>query len=200
LSENIYHKILVIIPARGGSKGIPQKNLRSLNKKPLIYYSIKNALNSKFKPDVYVTSDNFEILTISKQLGAKTLKRNTKLSNDSVTLDPVIFNAFKKIELIEQKKYLLVITMQPTSPLLKVQSLDAAIKKMITSRKIDTIISALNTTHLTWIKKSEKYFPNYSKRENRQKLPQVFSETGAFLITKPRFININNRIGKNVDL
>ena len=95
MSENIYHKILVIIPARGGSKGIPQKNLRSLNKKPLIYYSIKNALNSKFKPDVYVTSDNFEILTISKQLGAKTLKRNTKLSNDSVTLDPVIFNAFK---------------------------------------------------------------------------------------------------------
>ena len=200
MSEHIHHKILVIIPARGGSKGVPQKNLRSLNKKPLIYYSIKTALNSKFKPDVYVTSDNSEILTISKQLGAKTLKRNLKLSDDNVTLDPVIYYAFKKIELIENKKYILVITMQPTSPLLKIQSLDTAIKKMITNKKIDTIISALNTTHLTWIKKSNKYFPNYSKRENRQKLPQIFSETGAFLITKPKFINVNNRIGKNVDL
>ena len=200
MSKHIYHKILVIIPAKGESKGIPQKNLRSLNNKPLIYYSIKNALNSKFKPDVYVTSDNSEILTISKQFGAKTLKRNTKLSNDRVTLDPVIFHALKKIELIEQKKYLLIITMQPTSPLLKVQSLDAAIRKMLSSRKTDTIISALNTTNLTWIKKNGKYFSNYIKRENRQKLPQVFSETGAFLITKPRFININNRIGKNVDL
>ena len=135
MSEHIHHKILVIIPARGGSKGVPQKNLRSLNKKPLIYYSIKTALNSKFKPDVYVTSDNSEILTISKQLGAKTLKRNLKLSDDNVTLDPVIYYAFKKIELIENKKYILVITMQPTSPLLKIQSLDTAIKKMITNKK-----------------------------------------------------------------
>lgn len=198
--KNSKYKILVLIPARAGSKGVPQKNLRNLNKKPLIYYSITNALKSSFKPDVYVSSDNLEILSIAKEFGAKILIRDPKISTDFVTLDPVIFDAYKKIELIEKKKYDFVITMQPTSPLLKVQSLDDAIKKIINNKKIDTLISATNNTHLTWVKKNKKYIPNYIKRVNRQKLPTVFKETGAFLITKTKFITKNSRIGKNVDL
>lgn len=95
---------MVLIPARAGSKGVPQKNLRSLNKKPLIYYSITNALKSSFKPDVYVSSDNLEVLSIAKEFGAKTLIRDPKISTDFVTLDPVIFNAYKNVELIEKKK------------------------------------------------------------------------------------------------
>ena len=71
-------KILIVIPARGGSKGIPRKNLRLLNGKPLIYYSIKIALHSIFSPDVYVSSDDDEILLMSKNFGAKTFKRNQK--------------------------------------------------------------------------------------------------------------------------
>jgi CMP-N-acetylneuraminic acid synthetase/spore coat polysaccharide biosynthesis predicted glycosyltransferase SpsG len=200
LSKNSKYKILILIPARGGSKGIPQKNLRSLNKKPLIFYSIKNALTSSFKPDVYVSSDNLEILSIAKEFGAKTYIRNKKISSDSVTLDPVIFDAYRNIELIEKKKYDYVITLQPTSPLLKVQSLDAAIKKIINNKKIDTLISATDSTHLTWIRTNKKYSPNYIKRVNRQKLPKVFRETGAFLITKSQFITNNSRIGRNIDL
>ena len=56
--------ILVIIPARGGSKGIPRKNLRSLSGKPLTFYTIRTALGSKFKPDVYVISEDKEILAV----------------------------------------------------------------------------------------------------------------------------------------
>ena len=67
--------ILVVIPARGGSKGIPRKNLRLLGGRPLIYYSIKNALNSNYKLDVYVSSDDEEILnTAKKKLGLKRIK------------------------------------------------------------------------------------------------------------------------------
>lgn len=192
--------ILVIIPARGGSKGIPRKNLRALAGNPLIYYSIKNALSSKHQPDVYVSSEDTEILSIAQKIGARTIKRNTNDAEDATTLDPVIFSAWQKAQAIEQKKYDLVVTLQPTSPLLKVESLDSAIDKIIQNQALDTIISAVNDTHLTWKAENSSFAPNYEKRVNRQQLPAVFKETGGFLITRARNISENNRIGKNVDL
>ena len=89
------NKILVVIPARGGSKGIPRKNLRSLNGKPLIFYSIQCALQSKFVTDVYVSSEDDEILAISKKLKAKVHNRSEELADDISTLDPVIFSAYE---------------------------------------------------------------------------------------------------------
>ena len=87
-------KILIVIPARGGSKGIPRKNIRMLNKHPLIYYSIKTCLQSKHQVDVYVSSEDDEILTLSEKFGAKTLRRSIGHADDATTLDPVIFEAF----------------------------------------------------------------------------------------------------------
>jgi CMP-N-acetylneuraminic acid synthetase/spore coat polysaccharide biosynthesis predicted glycosyltransferase SpsG len=195
-------KILVVIPARGGSKGIPKKNIRSLNGKPLIYYSIKNALNlkSKYNIDVYVSSDDEEILNISKNFGAKIHKRDKNLAEDNITLDPVIYSAYQYAKTKENKDYDLIITMQPTSPLLKTTSLMNAIDKMIINKNIDTIISATENTHLTWKKINDKFIPNYEERVNRQYLTPVFKETGGFLITRKEVITPTNRIGKNVDL
>ena len=92
--------ILVVIPARGHSKGIPRKNLRLLNGKPLIYYSIKTALSSAYQLDIYVSSDDDEILHLSKQFGAKIHKRDLNISDDKTTLDPVIFI----VTLMQEKK------------------------------------------------------------------------------------------------
>ena len=199
-SKNNKTSILVVIPARSGSKGIAQKNLRLLSNKPLIYYSIKNALLSKYKPDVYVSSEGAEILSLSKKFGAKTIKRKLSDANDQTTLDPVVFKAWKKAETLEKKKYDLIITIQPTSPLLEVNSIDSAITKIIKNSKIDTIISAVEDKHLTWKIKNGKYLPNYKKRLNRQLLPAQLKETGGFLITRAKSLTKNNRIGKNVDL
>lgn len=192
--------ILVIIPARGGSKGIPRKNLRTLAGNPLIYYSIKNALSSKHQPDVYVSSEDGEILSIAQKIGAKTIQRNIDEAEDATTLDPVIFKAWQQAQVLEQKKYDIVVTLQPTSPLLKVESLDSALDILIRNPKVDTIISAVNDTHLTWKKENGTYKPNYAKRVNRQQLPQAFKETGGFLITRVDSITETNRIGKIVDL
>ena len=193
-------EVVIIIPARGGSKGIPRKNLRSLAGKPLINYSIKTALKSKFNPDVFVSSDDQEILSISQKLGAKTILRNEDKSTDSVTLDPVIFDAYKKAIEITKINYDLIVTLQPTSPLLTRESLDKAISKLIDCKEIDTVISAMNDTHLTWKDKNGKYIPNYLERVNRQYLPQVYRETGGFLITRNNIISENSRIGENVHL
>ena len=75
-------KIVTIIPARGGSKGIPRKNLRLLGGQPLLYYSIRNALNSNYTLDIFVSSEDDEILNTAQKFGAKTHKRNQNIAND----------------------------------------------------------------------------------------------------------------------
>ena len=192
--------ILIIIPARGGSKGIPRKNLRLLNSKPLIHYAINNGLKSKYNADVYVSTEDDEIASLSVKMGAAVFRRPNDLADDASTLDPVIYNALISIEKQEKKKYEIVVTMQPTSPLLKVESLDAAIEKVLQNNEIDTIISAQDDTHLTWLRTDGKFIPNYAKRVNRQYLTPVFKETGGFLITRRDCVNEGGRIGENVDL
>ena len=193
--------ILVIIPARGGSKGIPRKNLRNLNGKPLIYYSITTALSSEYNPDVYVSTEDNEIAAIAKKLRAKVINRDVSNAQDHTTLDPVIFEAYTKASLLEGKGYDLIVTLQPTSPLLTPESLDSAIGRMIDNPDIDTILSVKDDTHLTWKKTpAGNYVPNYAERVNRQYLDPVFKETGGFLICRSRVISHNSRIGSYVDL
>lgn len=194
------NKILLIIPARGGSVGIPRKNLRNLAGKPLIAYSISTALKSKHNLDVYVSSDDDEILYISQKLGAQVYKRDKEISDGETTLDPVIYDAYKNISKNNNVNYELVVTLQPTSPLLKTESLDNAIDMILDSNSIDTIISAKDTTHLTWSKDGEKCVPNYKERLNRQFLKPVYSETGGFLISKSNVVTNKTRIGENIQL
>ena len=192
--------MLVVIPARGGSKGIPRKNLRLLNGKPLIYYAIQTALSSKYNLDVYVSSEDDEIINTALMFGAKVHKRDSRIADDKTTLDPVIFDCYEYAKKIEKKDYAYIITMQPTSPLLKTSTLDKAIEKAMADRSIETVIAAKDDTHLSWRKENGVYIPNYDKRVNRQYLTPVFTETGAFFITKKDIITPNNRIGKHVEL
>jgi spore coat polysaccharide biosynthesis predicted glycosyltransferase SpsG len=90
--------------------------------------------------------------------------------------------------------------MQPTSPLLKVNSLDKAIAIILSNINIETIIASKDDTHLSWKKENNKYLPNYKERVNRQYLIPTFTETGAFFITRKDIITSKNRIGKNVEL
>ncbi len=193
-------KILVVIPARGGSKGIPRKNLRLLNGKPLIYYAIKTASASKFSPDVYVSSDDDEILHTAQQFGAKIHRRDPSIADDRTTLDPVIHACYEYAKKREAKEYDLIVTMQPTSPLLKPHSLDRAIERIVETPSIETVIAAKDDTHLSWRREEGRYLPNYTERVNRQYLTPTFTETGAFFITRREIVTPDNRIGKHVDL
>lgn len=193
-------KILVVIPARGGSKGIPRKNLRYLAGKPLLYYVANVLNNSRYTLDSYLSSEDDEILGLGAKLGLKTHKRDLSIAGDSITLDPVIYDCLLHAEQLENKTYDIVITIQPTSPLLRSESLDNAIEKIINSSDIDTILSATDTTALSWSRENEKFIPLYEKRVNRQYLKPTYTETGGFLITKRNIITLNNRIGRIVEL
>lgn len=187
-------KILAVIPARAGSKGIPNKNIRIIGGYPLIHYSIKNALNSQYITDVIVSTDSQEVRIIAQQMGASCKWRDASLCGDAVTLDAVIADAVPN-----DTKWDYVVTMQPTSPTLKVETLDKAIAYAI-ENDLDTLISAINAPHLSWGIKDGKKVPNYTERLNRQYLPPCYLETGAFVISKASVVTPQTRIGANVDV
>lgn len=192
-------KILAIIPARGGSKGIPRKNIRLMNGKPLIYYSINNALNSKYITDVVVSTDDEEIKNIAEMCGAKVIIRPEELSNDQATLDPVIYHATITMEQEISDRYDIIVTLQPTSPLLTIKTLDGALHDFINSN-YDCFISAINSPHLSWTKKDGQIIPNYKERLNRQLLPANYLETGAFFFSKREIVTKNSRIGGKISI
>ena len=146
-------KILAVIPARAGSKGIPNKNIRIIGGHPLIYYSIKNALKSKMITDVIVSTDSPEVKIIAEQMGAKIKWRDASLCGDAVTLDAVVADA---VPINEHWDY--IVTMQPTSPTLRVITLDHAIEYTV-NNGLDTVISAINSPHLSWGEKDGKKIP-----------------------------------------
>lgn len=193
-------EILAVIPARGGSKGIPRKNVRLIGGKPLIYYAIHNAQQCGLITDVAVSSDDEEILTIAENYHAVALNRSSALAQDAVTLDPVIFDAVEQMEKRENKRYDIVITLQPTSPVLRCETLTAAVREFI-DRDADTYISATNKPHLSWSKDEEgRFFPLYKERLNRQQLPPNYLEAGAFLITRRKNVTPNSRLGKSISV
>ncbi|MDA3048645.1 cytidylyltransferase domain-containing protein [Campylobacter sp. JMF_08 NE1] len=188
-------KILAVIPARAGSKGIPNKNIRIIGGHPLIYYAINNAKKSKYITDIIVSTDSDEVKTLARQMNVNVKNRNNDLCGDDITLDSVIYDAIDK-----EQEWDYIITMQPTSPTLKVDTLDSAIKYAI-ENNLDTLISCINAPHLSW--GEDQYgrkIPNYTQRLNRQNLPPCYLETGAFVISKNSVVTKYTRIGKNVDV
>ena len=192
-------KVLAVIPARGGSKGIPRKNVRLMNGKPLIAYSLMNAKSCELIDDIVVTTDDDELLAIANMYGVDVVRRREELARDSVTLDPVVYDAVCQMEKRKEYKYDIVITLQATSPLLKSQTLNRAVDKFLKDDK-DTYISVVNHAHLSWGKDENGYFPNYKERLNRQMLPPDYMETGAFFITKREFVTNSSRLGKNISV
>lgn len=187
-------KILAVIPARAGSKGIPNKNIRILGNHPLVYHVIHNAQESEYITDVIVTTDSPEVATIASQMGVQVRWREERLCRDEVTLDAVIDDAVDR-----SVSWDYVITMQPTSPTLTSQTLDDAIRHTI-ENNYDTVISAINSPHLSWGVKDGKIVPNYEERLNRQYLPAYYKETGAFVISKASVVTEKTRIGEKVNI
>lgn len=187
-------KVLAVIPARAGSKGIPNKNIRIIAGHPMVYYAIRNAMESAYVTDVIVSTDSEEVRIIALQMGARVHLRDKRLCADDVTLDAVIFDAIPQDEIYDY-----IVTMQPTSPTLKAATLDKAIEFAI-KNGTDTLISVINKPHLSWREEDGKVIPNYTQRLNRQFLPPCYMETGAFMISKASIVTNETRIGSNISV
>ena len=197
-------KTLIVIPARGGSKRIPRKNVRIMCGKPLISYSIENAKALRdtmhMDVDVAVSTDDEELGSIVTKRGVEVIARPAELATDKVTLDPVIYHALCEMENRKGVTYDTVITMQATSPTLKMTTIKSAIE-YFEAHDFDTVLSATNKPHLSWgINEKGEYVKNYEKRLNSQELPPNYLETGGFLITRRPCVTESGRIGEKVSI
>tara|TARA_B110000967_G_scaffold208664_1_gene261646 strand:+ start:2005 stop:2706 length:702 start_codon:yes stop_codon:yes gene_type:complete len=179
-------KILAIIPARAGSKGLQRKNVIDLAGKPLIAWSIEASLKSKYISKTLVSSDDNEILNISKKYGADTLKRPDEFATDISSSEQVISHALNAIN----ETYDYVILLQPTSPLRDVDDIDNAFKTFFSTDAKELIsTSAIDNKILKAFKeKTNGFIEGISNNEypfmRRQNLPKTFMSNGAIYIIK----------------
>ncbi len=185
-----------IIPARGGSKRIKNKNIKFMAGKPLIAWTIEAAKKAKVIDDIYVTSENKKILKISKKLNIKTINRPRALSNDKIHVDDAVLHCYRTIK----KRYDYIVLLQPTSPLRNHKHISEAIK-LIKRTKADCLVSVVKKKILLWTKKNKFIEPvSYKifKRPRSQDM-KLFSENGAIYITKSKiFLQNKNRLGGKI--
>jgi CMP-N-acetylneuraminic acid synthetase len=182
-------KVLSIIPARGGSKGLPRKNILDLAGKPLIAWTIEASLKSKYITDTIVSSDDDVILSISKSYGADTLKRPDELATDSSSSESLIFHILKEQEM-QNKIYDYVILLQPTSPLRDTEDIDNAFKFLV-EQNVTALISIAkydNKVLKTFVDNDKGFIEgirnNIYPFQRRQDLPSVYMSNGAIYIIK----------------
>ncbi|MDD4496920.1 MAG: acylneuraminate cytidylyltransferase family protein [Methanosarcinaceae archaeon] len=184
-------KIIAIIPARGGSKGIPRKNIQMLAGLPLIAHTIKEALQSQYVDTVVVSTEDQEIANISKRYGSEIVERPEKIAkDDSPTIDAIL-HVLRNYE-AKNKKYDVVVLLQPTSPLKSSFDIDTAIELFIRN-DCDSLISVCETTHTPYwcYNIKESYLnPIFDKesQKRRQDLPETYRPNGAIFIAYTEII------------
>ena len=191
-------KTVALIPARSGSKGVPEKNIKLISGKPLIAWSIEQALASKLVDEIYVSTNCARIAAISKNYGAKVpYLRPKNISTDEATTESAVehFCGFLDKEELTYENILLI---QCTSPVRAVNRFDNAIRNF-NERRLDSLISVSIKQQFLW-KNFEKPIANYNytKRPRRQDIcnsEKKYTETGSFyLFKRSTFMAVKNRI------
>jgi len=185
--------ILAIIPARGGSKGIPKKNVKSFAGKPLISHSINVANKSTYITRIIVSTEDIEISEISMEYGAEILDRPQNLAGDDSSTIDVILHSLNLLKLNENYIPDIVVLIQPTSPLRLIKDIDDSIKLFI-NNNCDSVISVCEVEPSPyWGLKIEKNYlkPAFGEKyleSKRQDLPKLYVPNGSIFISKPQII------------
>ena len=188
--------ICSIITARGGSKGVPKKNIKLLNKKPVIAYSIEESLKNNDIKETYVTTEDKEIANISREYGAKIIDRPQELARDNSTSVDVVLHSLEYLENIGELPDFFVL-LQPTSPLRTKEDIGNAIKLFI-ENECDALISVSQLDHSSMMSfeiKNNFLTPNCDEKflnKRRQELPNFYCPNGAIYITTPDSLRKNN--------
>lgn len=197
--------VACIIPARGGSKGLPGKNVKIIAGKPLITWSIEQAINSRsINLGVYVSSDCDAILQIAESAGAIPIKRPEPLSTDVATSESAIIHAISEIS--KKSKIDFVVFLQCTSPIRKHDDIDNALSTLL-AQEADSLLSVLKIKdYFVWQEDSKEKGASssnfdFKNRKRRQDLPTQYLENGSIYIFKPEILeNCNNRLGGKIAL
>jgi CMP-N-acetylneuraminic acid synthetase len=192
--------ILGVIPARGGSKSVPRKNLADLLGKPLIAYTIEAAKHSRRLSHYVVSSEDAEILAVAKELGAPApFVRPQELASDQAPSLPVVQHAIREMERMQGLTFDYVVLLQPTTPMRRAEDIDAALDKLIATGA-DSVISvcdvgAYHPARMRRIVDDRLVeLPIKEPREmaRRQDLPPVYIRNGAIYAARRDLVMIEN--------
>ena len=199
--KKIKPKILGITLARGGSKSVPKKNIKLLNGKPLIYYTINEALKSKHLTDYVVSTDDIEIMKIAAEYGANVpFKRPDYLSTDTASSVEALKHAVGFMEETNSLTYDFVIELMCTNPLKSVEDIDACIEKL-TETRADSVIAVhkLEDHHPNRIKKIvddlivDFCLPEKLESRRQDLKPNAYIRSGSIYALKRDELMIYNR-------
>ena len=193
-------KFLAIIPARGGSKRIPKKNIQILAEKPLIAWTIEAAKRSLYIDDTIVTTEDETIADLSKQYGAEIpFLRPKELADDHAGSSEVVRHAIDFLQRHNQRKYEFIVLLQPTSPLRNHNDIDRAIE-LLNKKEADAVISVCEVDHSPlWCNtlptnlSLKNFIPEETKYIRSQDLPNYYRINGAIYICRTsKFLQHND--------
>ena len=202
-SKNITREkgIICIIPARGGSRRLPKKNILPLAGKPLIAYSIEQAKNSDLVTRVIVSTDDIEIATVARQYEAEVVNRPGELSTETASSESALIHVLQHLEKLEKFSPELIVFLQCTSPIRGHDDIDNAIKTLL-EKNADSLFSAFRFNKYIWQIKDGTILPinyDYRNRWREQDFPLQFQENGSIYVLKPWILKkFNNRLGGTI--
>lgn len=192
--------IISIIPARGGSKSIPKKNIIDFCGEPLIAWSIEQAFGSECIRQVYVSTDDKEIADVSKKYGASIIWRPSKLATDISSSEEALLHAISEIE--KQKEIDTIVFLQATSPLRDKDDIDKAIEKFYLEQADSLFSAAVLEDFCIWENTKEGIRSvsfDYLNRGKRQDRKPYYLENGSIYIFRPEILKqFNNRLGSKI--
>lgn len=194
-------RICAIIPARGGSKGIPRKNIKLLAGKPLIAYTIEHALRARQVNRTIVSTEDAEIAKVARQYGAEVVMRPPELATDTASTEPVLLHVLSFLEQTEGYVLSLVVFLQPTSPLRQPDDIDNAIDTL-SAAGADSLFSCCRSHNFYWrLEDGQPISANYDYRHRprRQDFTPEYIENGSIYVTKAEILKQHgNRLGGRV--
>lgn len=187
-------EVLAIIPARGGSKGIPRKNIRLLAGRPLIAHTIDQAKRSKYISRIIVSTDDEDIAKIARKWGAEVIKRPSELAKDKTPTIEVILHVLDFLRKEEKYTPDVIVLLQPTSPLRASKDIDNSIELFLNCQNCLSLVSVTEFDHPPfWAMKIEDKFlkPLFDRKYfkvRRQELPRAYRPNGAIFIATPEVL------------
>jgi YrbI family 3-deoxy-D-manno-octulosonate 8-phosphate phosphatase len=195
--------VTAIIPARGGSKRVPGKNLIHVGGKPLIAHTLRHALESDHVNSVYVSTDDSSIATFAESYGVEVVRRPAKLSDDTATSESALLHVLDHRKQCGLDDPDIVVFLQCTSPVRRADDINRAIEQFV-REGADSMFSACRNTHCIWANRDgnlQSLTYDYTNRIRSQDFDVQYRENGSIFLTRPNVLRQhNNRLGGKISI